>query len=167
MTAKKTQNKTGNILVVEVTRLDVALLVVVGAFEDRPAPLAQQALSDALDADLGPLAFGVEEDDLADAAGEQGVLLNGQAGQGHQNIALDIVGRQRAVIKRLQEELDMLQEVGVRVDDGRLIRVAVQEPHHLRQQLELVHRRLALLARDVVGLARFFHAQLQIGYLLV
>lgn len=143
------------------------LLVVISALKDRSAPLAQQALGHALDADLGPLALGVEEDDLADAAGQEGVLLDGQARQGRQDVALDVVGRQRAVVQGLQEELDVLQEVGVRVDHRRLVRVAVQERHHLRQQLQLVHRRRPLLARLVVCRAGVLHAQLQVGDLLV
>lgn len=115
-----------NILVVKVARLDVPLLVVVGALEDGPAPLAQQALGHALDGDLRLLALGVEEDDLANAARPQRLLLYREPGQRLEDLPLDVVGGQRAVVERLEEELDVLQEVGVRVHDGCLIIVTIQ-----------------------------------------
>lgn len=151
-----------DILVVEIARLDVALLVVVGALEDRAAPLTQQSLGDALDADLGLLALGVEQDDLADAAGPQRLLLDREAGQRLEDLSLDVVGREGAVVEGLEEELDVLQEVGVGVHDGRLVVVAVEQRHDLRQELELVQGRLVGFARLVVCLAGVLHADLEV-----
>ena len=97
-----------NVLVIEVAGLDVTFSVVVGTLEDRSAPLSQKALGHALDIEFGPLALGVEEDDFADTTGQESVLLDRKTCQGRQNIALDVVGRSRTVVERLQEELDVL-----------------------------------------------------------
>ena len=97
-----------NVLVIEVAGLDVTFSVVVGTLEDRPAPLSQKALGHALDVEFGPLALGVEEDDLADAGGHEGVLLDGEAEQGVEDLALDLVGGQGAVVERFEEELHVL-----------------------------------------------------------
>lgn len=141
----------------------MALLVVVGALEDGSAPLAQEALGHALDADLGLLALGVEQHDLADAAGAQGLLLDRKVGHGFEDLALDVVGRKRTVVQGLEEELDVLQEVGVGIDDGLLVVVAVQQGHDLGKKLELVQSGLTGLAGLVVGLAGVLHADLEVG----
>ena len=118
-----------NVLVIEVAGLDVTFSVVVGTLEDRSAPLSQKALGHALDIEFGPLALGVEEDDLADAGGHEGVLLDGEAEQGVEDLALDLVGGQGAVVERLEEELDVQQEVRIRIDNSRLVPISVQHRH--------------------------------------
>ncbi len=106
-----------NVRKVKVARLNLALLVVVRPLQDRAAPLAHQTLCDALDADLGALAPRVKVDDLADAAAEEDFLVDGQLRQRVEDVTLDIVGRQAAVVERLEEVLDGLQEVGLGVED--------------------------------------------------
>lgn len=156
-----------NILVVKVSRLDMPLLVVVRPLQDGPAPLSEQPLGGALDGRLGPLAAGVEEDDLADAAADEDLLLDGQAGQGVEKVALDAEGGHAAVVEGLEEVLDGLEEVGLRVEDGVLGGVAPQEAGDLGEEAELVHGRLAVLAGGVVGDAGALHAHFEGGDLLV
>lgn len=61
----------------------------------------------------------------------------------------------------------MLEEVGVRVEDGVLNVIAVEKIFHLRQQLELMNGRLTSLTRSVVGLTSPLHGYLEVCDLLV
>lgn len=115
----------GYALVIEVARLNVTFLVVVSSAKNRSAPLAQKTLSHALDADLGSLALCVEEHNLANSTGHECVLLNGEADECGEDVALNIVGRQGAVGQRLEEELDALEKICVWVNDRSLVVVAV------------------------------------------
>ena len=151
------------VLWIYVPGLDLPLLVVISPLEDGPAPLAHEALGHALDLGLGALGLCVEEDDLADAAGQQGLLLDGHPGQGGEDLALDVVGGQAAVgAQGLEEVLDGLEEVGLRVQDGVLDVLPVQERHDLGQELDLGHGRAVLLARQVVLPARRLHPDLEV-----
>lgn len=145
----------------------MALLIVVGALQDRPAPFAEQTFRHALDIRLGLLAACVKEDNLADAAAEQGFLFNIELGQRRKDVALDIVRRQRSVVEGLEEELDVQQKVGVGVQHSMLHIVAIQDAVDLREQLELVHGGVSSSARLVVCLAGLFHLHLEVDQQLV
>lgn len=153
-----------DVLWVNVARLDLPLLVVICPLEDGPAPLAHEPLSHALNLWLGALGLGVEEHDLADTAGRQGLLLDGHPGQGGEDLALDVVGGQAAVGSQgLEEVLDGLQEVGLWVQDGVLDVLPVQQRHDLGQQLHLGHGGAIFVARHVVLLTCSLHPDLQVG----
>ena len=57
-----------NVLVIQVSGLDLTLLVVVATVQNRSTPLSQEAFGHALDTDLGLLALRIEQNDLADTA---------------------------------------------------------------------------------------------------
>lgn len=116
-----------HVLVIKLASLNVALLVVVGPLENRTAPFSQQPLGHSLDAGFWLLAPCVEQDDLADSTAQEGLLFYVETRQSRENIPLDVVGGQRAVVERFQKELDMLQEVCVGVEHGMLYVVAVQQ----------------------------------------
>lgn len=98
--------------------LEVPLAEIVAALEDRARPLAEEAFSLAFDGRFGLFGFGVEEDDFADARGNEGFLVDGQLGQAGEELALDVIARERAVGEGLEEEADAFEEVVLRVDDG-------------------------------------------------
>ena len=54
----------------------MTLSVVVGTLKDGSAPFSKKPLRHPLNVQLGPLALGVEENHLADAARHQSVLLD-------------------------------------------------------------------------------------------
>lgn len=143
------------------------LAVVVGAAQDGAGPVCEEALGLALDDELGPLALDVEHDDLADARGDEGVLVDGQLGQRGEELFLDVVGGQTAVAEGLEEEADGFEDVGLGVDDGLFEVALVEQGDDLGQQLELVAGGLAALAALVVGLGGLGHAAAHVLDLLV
>ena len=72
----------------------------------------------AFDGEFGLLGFLVEEYDFADAAGDEGFLVDGELGQGGEELALDVVGREGAVREGFEEEAHGFEEVVFRVYDG-------------------------------------------------
>ena len=156
-----------HVLVVKVASLDVALAIVVGALKDGTAPFSDEPFGDALDGDFGPLAAGVEEDNLSDAAAQEGVLVDGKLGEGYEDVALDVECWQAAVVQGLEEVLDGLEEVGLGVEDGVLDGRPVQKSGHLWEELQLLDGGSALLACLVVVLAGLFHGDLEVGDLTV
>ena len=156
-----------NILDVKVPRLNMPLLVVVSPLENRPAPLSQQTIRDTFDARGGTLALRVEENNFANATAQERILADGKLGQSSENVTLDVVGRQAAVVQRLQEVFDRLEKVSLGIEHRILDRCAVQQVRHLREELQLVNSRLALLAGLVVSHASLLHGDLQGRNLLV
>lgn len=152
-----------DVLWVDVARLDLPFLVVVCPLEDGPAPLAHETLSHALDLWLGALGLGVEQHDLADAAGRQGLLFDRHLGQGGEDLALDVVGGQAAVGSQgLEEVLDRQQEVGLGIQYGVLDVLPVQQCHDLGQKLHLGYGGAVIFARNVVLLTCCLHPDLKI-----
>lgn len=137
---------------------ELALAVVVAALEDRPRPLADQPLRLALNACLCAGRARVEVRDFADARGDEGVFGDGELGEAREELALDVVGWEGAVVEGLEEEAYGFEDVDFRVDERGLQRVAVQEGYHFRQHLQLVHRGLAGFAGKGVSLCGFGHA---------
>lgn len=152
---------------VEFAGLNLPLLVVVCALEDRPAPFADQTLCDALDAGLGALAARVEVDDLADSAAEEDFLVDRQPGERVEDVALDVVGWETAVVERLKEVLNGLKEVGLGVEDRVLNRGSVEERCDLGEQLKLVCCSHSLFAGIVVGDAGLLHGDLEVCDLII
>lgn len=68
---KRGEERRQDVQRVELSGLDLALLEIVRPLEDGSAPLANQALSHALDAGLGLFALRVEQDYLAEATAPQ------------------------------------------------------------------------------------------------
>ena len=66
----------GNLRDIELAGLDLPLLVVIGPLQDRATPFTHQPVGDALDSELRPFALCVEEDNLADSAAQQAVLVD-------------------------------------------------------------------------------------------
>lgn len=122
----------GDIRRVEVGLLEHPLRVIVTALEDRASPLSQQLLRHLFDAPLRALALGVENDHLADSAGDQGILLDRKLGQRGQQIALNVVSGHGTIVQGLEEESNGLQEIDFRVNQGVGVLVAVKEHDHLR-----------------------------------
>lgn len=148
--------------------IDHPLLVIVRPLQNRPAPLAHQALRHTLDLGLRALRLGVEKHDLADAARQQRLLLDRHARQRREDLSLDVVCRQAAVGHHgFEEELDSLQEVGLRVKHSVLDILAVEECHYLREQLHFLDGGLANCGSIIVGLACSFHSEFDIGDELV
>lgn len=118
------------------------LAEIVAALEDGAGPLAEKAFGLTLDGRFGLFGLGVEEDDLADARGNEGFLVDRQLRQAGEEFALDVVGREGAVGEGLEEEADALEEVVLGVDDGRFdfAVVAVKERGNFGEEAELVHR---------------------------
>lgn len=145
----------------------MSLLVVISPLQDGSAPLSQQSLRHSLDARLGLLASSVEEDHLANTAAKERLLLNVQSGERHKDVALDIIGRERSVVKGLEEEFDVLKEIGIGVQHRVLHIVAVENGCDFGQQLELVKGRLAGFARLVISLTRALHLDLEVRQLLI
>jgi hypothetical protein len=114
---RKGAERGGNVRKVEVAGLDVALLVVIRSLQDRTAPFADQALCDALDAGFGSLAPGVEVDNFADAAAQEDIFVNGELGKSIEDVPLNIVGREAAVVQWLEEVLHRLEEVGFGIEN--------------------------------------------------
>ena len=96
----------------------MTLPVIIAAFEDGPRPFTHQTFGGAFDAELGLFGFGVEEDYLADAAGYEGFFVDGEFGEGGEEFALDVVGGERTVGERFEEEADAFEEVIFWVYDG-------------------------------------------------
>lgn len=153
--------------VVVVARLNRPLLVVVRPLQNRPAPFSQQLLGHSLDARLGLLAPRVEQHDLADAAAQKGLLLDIELRKPHEDVALDVVGWQGAVVEGLEEELDVLEEVGIGVEDGMSDVVAVHHGHNVWEELELVNCGLAMFAGLVVLLAGSIHHLIEANELII
>lgn len=82
-----------NIPDIDLTHLDVALLVIVGSLQDQTTPFTQQPLRVTLDVRAGALALVVVDDDLADAAAQKHVLVDGQLHEGAHDGTLDVVRR--------------------------------------------------------------------------
>jgi hypothetical protein len=164
---RKGGRETGGIRKVKVAGLDLPLLVIVCSLQDRTAPFTDQALGDALDAGLGPFAPCVEVDDLADTAAQEDLFVDGKLGEGVEDVALDVVGWQAAVVQRLEEVFDRLEQVGLGVEDGILDGRSVEKTSHLGEELKLVGGGHALLAGFVVSQASLLHRDLEIGNLVV
>lgn len=156
-----------DILIVKLASLNLALLVIIGSLQDRPTPFSQQSLRHALDAWLGLLAPRVKEHDFTNTTTQKCLFLNVQSCECRKNITLDIVCRQRPIVKGFQEELDVLQEVGIGVKYCMLNIIPVEDARHLWKKFQLMQSRLASLTSTVVSLAGSFHLKFQIGQLLV
>ena len=92
-----------------IRRIIISLLVdplriIVAALENWSCPLRQQLLCHFLDATLGALALGVENNHFSNATGNQSILVDRKFGNGGQQVALDVVGGHRAIVQRLEEE---------------------------------------------------------------
>lgn len=145
----------------------MALLVIVGSLQDGSAPFSKQPLRHSLDARLWLPALGVKQYHFADPAAQQCFLFNVQLRQCHENVALNVISRQRSVVEWLKKELDVLQKVCIGVKHGVLHIVSVENCMNLREQLELVQRRLARLASGIVCKACSFHFHLELRQQLV
>lgn len=94
---------------IKVGLLENTLRVIIAALKNRACPFSQEFLGHILDATFCTLAFGVEDNHLANAAGDQGVLVNGKLRESSQKVALDIVCRHGAVVQRFEEESNGFQ----------------------------------------------------------
>lgn len=63
---------------IEVRGREGALAVIVAAFEDGAGPLADEQVGAAADGEFHFFGFGVEEDDFAQAAADEGFFVDGQ-----------------------------------------------------------------------------------------
>jgi len=119
----------------------VTFAVVVAAFEDGAGPFAEETFGGAFDAGFGFFGLGVEEDDFADAAADEGFLVDGEFCEGGEEFALDVEGGEGAVGEGFEEEADAFEEVVFRVDDGGfdVAAVAVQEGGDFGEEAEFVH----------------------------
>lgn len=145
----------------------MALPIIIGTLQNRAAPFTDQALGQTLDAWLWLLAQGVEVYQLANSAAQQDILVDGQLGKGIEEVALNAVGGEAAITEWLEEELDRLNKVGIRVENGVLNRRAIEESGDLREEFELVCGGQALLTGLVVCATSVLHRKLEIGDLLV
>ena len=153
----------GGIRIVKLPGLNLSLLVVISSLQDRSAPFSQQPLRHALNTWLGLLASGVEENDFADATTEERLLFNIQLCKGQKDVALNVVGWKGPVVQRLEEELDMLQKVCIRIKHRMLYVVSIQDSSDFGEQLQLVESGLAGLASLIISLACAFHLDLKVG----
>ena len=78
--------------------------IIVAALEDGAGPFAEEALGGAFDAEFWFFGFGVEEDDFADAGGDEGFFVDGEFGEGGEELALDVVGGELAVGEGFEEK---------------------------------------------------------------
>jgi hypothetical protein len=147
-----------NLRRIKVSLLEDTLRIIVAALENWSCPLSQQLLGHVLDASLGALALGIEDDDLANSAGNEGIFLDWQFGESGQQVTLDIVCRHGAVVQRLQEEPNGLEQVDLGVNQAVDVLVTIEEHNNLGEELELMHGGLALLAINGVHLRGVGHA---------
>jgi hypothetical protein len=85
----------------------------------------------ALDCQLGLGGFGVEDDDFADAGGDEGFFGHVQAAQDGEEFALDLVVGQCGVgVGGLEEEAHGFENVDVGVDDAGAECVPVEQLDH-------------------------------------
>jgi hypothetical protein len=148
----------GNVRRIVIRLRKLLLAVVVRAPKNRTSPVCEEAFGLTLDRELGLLALDVEHDDLANARGDQSVLVDRQPGEGRKELFLNVVCGKTAVAERLQEEADRLEEIDLRVDNGVFQTVLVQKGDDFGEKLELVARGLVALAAFVVGFGSSGHA---------
>jgi hypothetical protein len=80
---------------------------------------------------------------------------------------LDVVGWQRAVVKGLEEEFDVLEEVGVGIEDSVADIGSVHHGNNIGEELELVQGWLALLTCLIIFLAGSVHHLIESNELVV
>ena len=152
---------------IEIRGHEVALAVIVAAFQDRTGPLTDEHVGGAADGEFDFPGFGVEEHDFAQAAADEGFLIDGQFCQSGEEFALDVVGREGAVGEGFEKEAHRFQEVVLRVDDGVLDvpAVTVEQAGDVREEFELVHRGTRGLggAGGDIGFGSFSHADAKVG----
>ena len=121
--------------------LEDAFAVVVAAVEDGAGPFAEEALGLPFDAEFGFFGLGVEEDDFADAAADEGFFADGQFGEAGEEFALNVVGGEGAVVEGFEEEAHGFEEIVFRVDDRvfDVSAVAVEERRHFGEHAQFVH----------------------------
>ena len=110
--------------------MKLAFAVVVGTFEDWAGPFCEEALGGAFDGDFGFLRLCVEEDHLSYPTRDEAFFVDGEAGEGGHEFALNVVGGEGCVGEEgFEEEADGFEEVVFRVDDCGFdfARVAVEE----------------------------------------
>jgi hypothetical protein len=151
-----------HLLIIIIPCLNLSLFVIVGSVEDRSAPLAKKTLCNSLDTRLGLLTPSVEDDYLSNTTAEEGFLFDVHFGKSIKNISLDVVGWERPVVQRFQKELDMLQKIGVWVENFMLNIIAVHDSGDFGKQLQFVKCWLTSLTSLVIGLACPLHSNLEI-----
>lgn len=152
---------------VKVASLDLAFLVIISPLQDRTTPFTHKTLCNALDANLGSLAFGVKVNYLANAAAEKHLFVDWKLGESIEDVALNIVSGETAVVQGLQEVFDSLEEIGFRVENGILNGCPVEKRCDLREKLKLVGGRNAILTGFVVSHTGVFHGDFEIGNLFI
>lgn len=150
------------LLVIIIPCLNLSLFIIVGSVQDRPAPLSEKPLCDSLDARLGLFTSSVEDNHLSDATAEECFLFNIHFGKSVKNISLDVISRKGSIVQRLQKELDMLEKVGVWIENLMLNIVAVHNGSDLRKKLQFVKCWLTSLTSLIIRLACPLHSNLEI-----